>query len=68
MTPPNLAQLPAWIAGRLRRQEQSAGDDGLRFIAERVEGSLLAAHQEIQKLALLYPASRLSLEQVRDAV
>lgn len=68
LTPPNLAQLPAWIAGRLRRQQQSADDDGLRFIAERVEGNLLAAHQEIQKLALLYPAGRLSLEQVRDAV
>ena len=68
LTPPGLAQLPAWIAGRLRRQQQSADDDGLRFIAERVEGNLLAAHQEIQKLALLYPAGRLSLEQVRDAV
>ncbi len=68
LMPPGLAQLPAWIAGRLRRQQQSADDDGLRFIAERVEGNLLAAHQEIQKLALLYPAGRLSLEQVRDAV
>jgi DNA polymerase-3 subunit delta len=29
--------------------------DGLRFIAERVEGNLLAAHQEILKLAVLYP-------------
>ena len=68
LIPPTLAQLPAWIAGRLRRQQQSADDEGLRFIAERVEGNLLAAHQEIQKLALLYPAGRLSLEQVRDAV
>ena len=68
LMPPTLAQLPAWIAGRLRRQQQSADDEGLRFIAERVEGNLLAAHQEIQKLALLYPAGRLSLEQVRDAV
>lgn len=68
LMPPTLAQLPAWIAGRLRRQQQNADDEGLRFIAERVEGNLLAAHQEIQKLALLYPAGRLSLEQVRDAV
>lgn len=67
MAPP-LAELPGWIAGRLRRQQQNAGLEGLRFIAERVEGNLLAAHQEIQKLGLLYPAGALSLAQIRDAV
>lgn len=65
---PALTELPGWIAGRLRRQQQSADLDSLKFIAERVEGNLLAAHQEIQKLALLYPAGPLSLAQVRDAV
>lgn len=65
---PLLADLPAWIANRLRRQGQSAEREGLRFMAERVEGNLLAAHQEIQKLALLYPAGALSEEQIRDAV
>ncbi len=65
---PPLAELPGWIAGRLRRQQQSADPEGLRFIAERVEGNLLAAHQEIQKLALLHPAGKLSQEQIRDAV
>ena len=65
---PPLAELPGWIAGRLRRQQQNADLDSLKFIAERVEGNLLAAHQEIQKLGLLYPAGKLSLEQVRDAV
>jgi len=65
---PGLNELPAWIAGRLKRQGQSADPEGLRFIAERVEGNLLAAHQEIQKLGLLYPAGAISLEQVREAV
>ncbi|WP_306605745.1 DNA polymerase III subunit delta [Azonexus sp.] len=65
---PPLAELPGWIAGRLRRQQQSADDESLKFIAERVEGNLLAAHQEIQKLALLYPAGKLSATQIRDAV
>jgi DNA polymerase-3 subunit delta len=51
-----------------RRQQQSASADGLRFIAERVEGNLLAAHQEILKLGVLYPVGALSLEQIRDAV
>ena len=67
MAPP-LAELPGWIAGRLRRQQQSADLDSLKFIAERVEGNLLAAHQEIQKLGLLYPTGQLSITQIRDAV
>ncbi len=65
---PPLAELPGWIAGRLRRQQQGADIDSLKFIAERVEGNLLAAHQEILKLGLLYPAGALSLAQVREAV
>lgn len=65
---PKLAELPAWIAMRLRRQGQSANAAGLAFIAERVEGNLLAAHQEIQKLALLHPPGPLTVEAIRDAV
>ena len=68
LIPPNLAELPNWIAARLRRQKQSTEADGLRFIAERVEGNLLAAHQEILKLGLLYPAGEISLSQVQEAV
>jgi DNA polymerase III subunit delta len=65
--------LPAWIAQRLAAQQQrvaegEAGQHTLQFFADRVEGNLLAAHQEIQKLALLYPAGELSLEQVERAV
>jgi DNA polymerase III subunit delta len=60
--------LPVWLAGRLQRQDQSADPDTLAFLADRVEGNLLAAWQEIQKLALLFPAGHLSFEQVKDAV
>ena len=65
--------LPQWIAQRLQQQGQrvEAGDVGqrtLQFFADRVEGNLLAAHQEIQKLALLYPAGELRQEQVEAAV
>jgi DNA polymerase-3 subunit delta len=65
--------LPQWIAQRLARQDQRvlAGEEGqrtLQFFADRVEGNLLAAHQEIQKLALLYPAGELNFEQVEGAV
>ena len=68
LIPPNLAELPSWIAARLRSQKQATDTDGLRFIAERVEGNLLAAHQEILKLGLLYPAGEISLSQVQEAV
>ena len=63
-----LNELPAWLAVRLQRQNQSADTDTLAFLAQRVEGNLLAAKQEIQKLALLFPEGPLSFEQVKDAV
>ncbi|MDR2638015.1 MAG: DNA polymerase III subunit delta [Zoogloeaceae bacterium] len=65
---PLFADLPDWIAKRLARQRQETDGEGLRFMAERLEGNLLAAHQEIQKLALLYPPGKLSVAQIRDAV
>jgi DNA polymerase-3 subunit delta len=65
--------LPAWIAQRLARQQQRVkdGEEGQRtlaFFADCVEGNLLAAHQEIQKLGLLYPEGELGFEQVEAAV
>lgn len=65
--PPH-SRLPGWITERLRRQQQKVSPDTAAFIADRVEGNLLAAQQEIMKLALLYPPGELSLEQVRAAV
>jgi DNA polymerase-3 subunit delta len=60
--------LPLWIAGRLKKQEQNTDEATLGFLADRCEGNLLAAFQEIQKLALLFPAGQLSFEQVKNAV
>jgi len=62
------AALPQWIAGRLARQRQKASAEALAFLAEHVEGNLLAARQEIAKLALLAPAGEIGLEQLRAAV
>ena len=67
------AALPQWIAQRLQQQGQhvAPGEEGqrtLQFFADRVEGNLLAAHQEIQKLGLLYPQGVLSQAQVESAV
>lgn len=63
-----LEELPAWIAGRLERQKQWVDQDGLIFLAQKVEGNLLAAYQEIQKLALLYPEGQLTFEQLSASV
>ena len=65
---PPLARLPNWIAERLARQQQTAPRAALEFITAHVEGNLLAAHQEIQKLALIYPAGEISLAQIEAAV
>ncbi len=66
--PLDRARLAAWIGERLARQKQRAPREVLEFVAERVEGNLLAAHQELQKLALLAPEGELSLDTVQDAV
>ncbi len=62
------AALPAWLEKRLARQKQSAPREVLEYLADRVEGNLLAAHQEVQKLALLAPEGELALDAVRGAV
>lgn len=65
--------LPQWLAQRLAAQGQrveagEAGQQALAFFADRVEGNLLAAHQELQKLALLHPAGELTFAQIEAAV
>lgn len=66
--PPSLADLPAWIGARLVRHGLKADRAALAFLAERVEGNLLAAHQEVEKLALLLPPGPVRLDDVRAAV
>ncbi len=61
-------QLPQWIANRFAMQKQSTDAETLTFMANQVEGNLLAAHQEIQKLGLLYPEGPIAAEDVRAAV
>ncbi|MBA3696610.1 MAG: DNA polymerase III subunit delta [Methylotenera sp.] len=60
--------LPQWIAKKLSEQGQHTSTETLHFLAHQVEGNLLAANQEVQKLGLLYPHGELSDEAVREAV
>jgi DNA polymerase-3 subunit delta len=62
------AQLPAWIDRRLAKQGLRADRAALEFLADQVEGNLLAAQQEIDKLALLLPAGMVTLADVEHAV
>ncbi|PSB91706.1 DNA polymerase III subunit delta [Candidatus Pandoraea novymonadis] len=71
--PVDRENLADWIEKRLMAQGQRvpAGDDGrrvLQFIVDQIEGNLLAAHQEIQKLGLIYPKGELTFTSVQDAV
>ncbi len=66
--PVERARLPEWIGARLARNGQRAAREALEFLADRVEGNLLAAHQEIAKLALLLPAGELAFADVETAV
>jgi DNA polymerase-3 subunit delta len=73
LQPIERGSLPQWLAQRLAQNGQRvvAGEEGqrtLQFFADRVEGNLLAAHQEIQKLALLHPPGELHFDQVESAV
>ncbi|MFZ3222694.1 MAG: DNA polymerase III subunit delta [Rugosibacter sp.] len=65
---PPLVRLPQWLAERLARQKQSTSAEGLAFLAAHVEGNLLAAHQEIQKLGLIYPTGKIALADIEAAV
>jgi len=61
-------QLPEWISQRLARQSQQADRTTLQWLADKVEGNLLAAHQEILKLGLLFEPGMLEHEKVEQAV
>jgi DNA polymerase-3 subunit delta len=60
--------LPGWISARLARQKQRAPRETLAFLADACEGNLLAARQEIEKLALLLPEGELDHAAVEAAV
>ncbi|POZ61271.1 DNA polymerase III subunit delta [Chromobacterium alticapitis] len=62
------AELPGWMSRRLKAQGQQLGAEALAFFVDRVEGNLLAARQEVDKLALLYPKGELSLADLQAAV
>lgn len=61
-------QMPAWLEKRLQMRGLSVDPDGLALLTSRVEGNLLAAAQEVEKLFVLYGPGRLSVQQLAEAV
>jgi DNA polymerase-3 subunit delta len=65
---PDPASMPAWIAARLKKAGLSGDSEALELLAARVEGNLLAAKQEIDKLVLLVREGRVTVDAVRASV
>lgn len=61
-------ELPGWIGARLAAQGQKTSAETLQMLADRCEGNLLAAQQEVAKLALLLPPGELDAMAVENAV
>lgn len=61
-------ELPDWITRRLQVAGLKADAEAVRLLAEFVEGNLLAAQQEIDKISLLNSGKTVTIEVVRDAV
>ncbi len=66
--PVNAEQLPGWINNRLQLKGIAADREAVQLLADRVEGNLLAAAQEVDKLFLLHGAGKLNFEQTAGAV
>lgn len=66
--PVDAAQLPQWIRQRLSQAGLAADQEAVELIAARVEGNLLAAAQEIEKLKLLAEGGRVTADTVQAAV
>lgn len=66
--PIEASRLPQWLSHRLKARGMSAAPEALKILSDRVEGNLLAADQEIEKLLLLYGQTQISAEQVQTAV
>jgi DNA polymerase-3 subunit delta len=66
--PIEIARLPTWLATRARAIGLELANDAAAFIAERCEGNLLAAHQELEKLRMMAPTGPVTLDAARAAV
>jgi len=65
---PSAQHFPQWVFKRLKALGLQANKEVIDFLCVHFEGNLLAAKQEFEKLALLYPKQTLSLPQVEQSI
>jgi DNA polymerase-3 subunit delta len=61
-------ELPGWLEQRMRQHGMQPEPDVLRILADRLEGNLLAARQEIDRLALIKGAGVVTVDDVMKVV
>jgi DNA polymerase-3 subunit delta len=66
--PVDARQLPRWLQQRLQQAGLNIEADALQLLCERVEGNLLAAVQEVEKLRLLADSDTLTSADIQAAV
>ena len=67
MEPPiNKNSMPDWIKAKSRDLNLEINEQAVRLLAERTEGNLLAASQELMKLSLLFPEQEISMENMEN--
>ena len=66
--PLEIQELPSWLKGRMQMRGLQPSEDALTVLAEQVEGNLLAADQELEKLRMIYGEGKITSDQVMDAV
>ncbi len=65
---PNQQRFPAWISQRLKTLQLEVSHDVIEYLCLHFEGNLLGAQQEFEKLALIYPQQKLTLQQVESNI
>jgi DNA polymerase-3 subunit delta len=66
--PVDADKISGWLRGRARRMGLDVASDGIELLAERTEGNLLAAHQELEKLRLLSQGGPISADTILASV
>ena len=61
-------QLPQWLRKRATSINIQVAPEAIEYLADRVDGNLLAARQELEKLALIYPETPITLDHVTGAI
>ncbi|KPU83437.1 DNA polymerase III subunit delta [Psychromonas sp. PRT-SC03] len=65
---PNQQRFPQWVFQRLKALQLEANNDVIEYLCLHFEGNLLGAKQEFEKLALIYPKQKLTLQQVEQTI